>query len=306
MSIRKGIVLDLRYGIQIPGFRKFVQRLFFHALRLHIRQFLVDVREPLRGDVGFIIERPNLILALVGNTRIFGLLHLDLQLFELVGQPGGSLGGGFEAAAIILFHESFQVGVDDLGRQHRIRGLKADVQKPATGHATNAQAAQKFRELRRALLVRQTPDGYRFRRSGRAGKFRARAQPRIANRLQRQSLAGEHLGLRLDIIVEIHGGVVRVVALEGQNVGTVAVDFDTRGSHVYGLHLKSGYGDDGNHGQHERQDEPLVFAENQQIIVKVRLARRELPIGQSVDLHGAARTVGGMVARNYFMIVHGL
>ena len=39
---------------------------------------LVDVGEPLGGDVLFVVESPNLILPFVGDACVFGFLNFDL------------------------------------------------------------------------------------------------------------------------------------------------------------------------------------------------------------------------------------
>src|SRR5271168_2812520 len=46
-----------------------------------------------------------------------------------------------------------------------------------------------------------------------------------------------------------------------------------------------------------------MLAENEQVIVKMRLARRELPSRQMVELHGAVGAVSSVVARNDIVFV---
>ena len=107
--------MNLWDGIEVSGLGKFVERFLFHALALSIGQLLVDVREPLSGDVLLVVESPDLVLPFVSDARVFGLLHLDFQLAELIGEPGRSLSGGFVLAAEILFDVGSDMGVDDSG-----------------------------------------------------------------------------------------------------------------------------------------------------------------------------------------------
>ena len=82
-----------------------------------------------------------------------------------------------------------------------------------------------------------------------------------------------------------------------------AVDFDAGGGDIDGLHAEGGDGDDRDHGKQERQDQPLMLAEDQQVIVKMRLARREIP---SREIWGWGnqlnRAVGAVVPRNEFVV----
>ena len=55
------------------------------------------------------------------------------------------------------------------------------------------------------------------------------------------------------------------------------INFDARRSFVHGLHLERSDGDDGYDGQQESEDQPLVLAQNDQVIEQVRLARNLIP-----------------------------
>ena len=101
--------------------------------------------------------------------------------------------------------------------------------KPAVGNSLDAEAAEKGAEFGRALLVGETAGG--IASEGPFGEEYSGAQPRPLLRMvcKRQRFAGQNLRLRLDVVLEIHHVVVGIRALEGQNVGIFAVDFDAGG-----------------------------------------------------------------------------
>src|SRR5260370_8889351 len=98
----RGAVLNLWYGVEIAGFGKLIKRFLSHALALRIGQLLVDVGEPLGGDVLLVVECPDLILAFVSDAGVLGLLDPDLQFAELVAKPGGSVSGAVGLTPDIL------------------------------------------------------------------------------------------------------------------------------------------------------------------------------------------------------------
>ncbi len=65
------IALNLGNGVQIAGFCKLVERFLPHTLALGVGEFLVDVRKPLGSDILLVVQRPNLVLAFVGNEGVF-------------------------------------------------------------------------------------------------------------------------------------------------------------------------------------------------------------------------------------------
>ena len=52
------------------------------------------------------------------------------------------------------------------------------------------------------------------------------------------------------------------------------------GGDIHRTHAESGDAYDGNNGQQEGQNQPLVLAQNQQIVVEVGLARRQINVGK--------------------------
>jgi hypothetical protein len=190
----------------------------------------------------------------------------------LRGKEAGCLERRFVAALDILGFEIVEVRVENPGRQHGVGGLIAHFQEAAGGNTLHAQAAQKGSDFRWALLVgkRACGDGFRLNTAGR--EFRIRGEAGVADRLQRQGFAGEHLGLGLDVVVEIHHGIVGIGALKRKNVVVLPIDLNGGLGDIDGARAKRGDADDGHHGQQERQDQPLVLAKNQQVVVKVRLA----------------------------------
>ncbi len=81
--------------------------------------------------------------------------------------------------------------------------------------------------------------------------------------------------MRLDVILEIHHVVVGIRALERKDIGILTVNFNTGGSYINGLHAESGDGHDSHDSEHEGENQPLMLAQNQQVIVEVGLPRGE-------------------------------
>ena len=52
---------------------------------------------------------------------------------------------------------------------------------------------------------------------------------------------------------------------------------------VDGLHAEGGDRDDGDDREHERQNQPLMLAEDEQVIPEMRLTRRQVPAGRIAD-----------------------
>src|ERR1700674_4655486 len=104
-----------------------------------------------------------------------------------------------------------------------------------------------------------------------------RGETSIPNGLQRQGFTGKNLRLGLDVVLEIQQVVVGIHALERQDIRILAIDLDACGSNVNRLHAKRGNRYDGHDRQEKRQDQPLMLAENQKVIVKMRLAGRKVP-----------------------------
>src|SRR5260370_21621492 len=114
------------------------------------------IRRPPRSTL---FPYTTLFRSLVGDARIFGPLHPDLQLTELVGKPRRSLGSSLVLAAEILLDVGGDVGVDDARRELWIGGFKTDIHQTAIGHTPNAKTSQKLGKFGRTLLVRQTAAG---------------------------------------------------------------------------------------------------------------------------------------------------
>ena len=239
-----------REGVQAAGLGELIERLLLHAVALRLGQLLIDFPEPLGSNALLVVNRPDLVLALVGDARVLGLFHADLQLVELVGKPGGSLGGGFVAAAEIVFDEILDVRVDDAGGQPRVRGLKSHIQERAVGHAFHREAAEKGSELRRPVLIGQAAGSHGFGGFPSLGKIGMAGETDAPDRLQGESLAGEYFGLRLDIVFLVQQIGVRVRRLERQEVCIFPVDFDSRGGYIDGFHTK---GRDGNNRHHSQE-----------------------------------------------------
>jgi hypothetical protein len=77
-------------------------------------------------------------------------------------------------------------------------------------------------------LVGQAPAIDRFGISIAGSEFRVGGETPVPDSLQRQGLADQDLALRLDIIIEVHHVIVRIDALERQDIGVLAVDLDAR------------------------------------------------------------------------------
>ena len=153
------ITLDLRHGIQVPCLSELIEGLLPHALRLGVGELLVDIAQPLRGHVLLVVERPYLVLAFVGNARVFRLLYFDFEIAELVGEPVRSLRRGFILAAVILFHVSGDVRIHRASGKARVRGLETHVHQAAVGDTLHTKVAQEFGEFGRASLVRKIATG---------------------------------------------------------------------------------------------------------------------------------------------------
>ena len=118
-------------------------------------------------------------------------------------------------------------------------------------------------------------------------KLRLTGENAGADGLQREGFTGQDLGLRLDVVFEIEHVIVRIGALERKNVGVLAAELDARGGDINRLHAEGGNRNDGDHREHERNNEPLMFAEDEQVVVKMGLARREFE-GRA---HGLRETI---------------
>jgi len=203
------------YGVEIAGLGKLVERFLAHAIALGVGQLLVDVGEPLGGDVLFVVERPDLILPFVGDAGVLGPLHPDLQLTKLVGEPRGSLGGGLILTAEILLDVGDDMGVDDAGGElgsvdskltsiKRLLGTRFTLRLPknsASSAGVSGLPGCRWRLLPRVRRVKKIPAG---------------RKTVVANGLKGKSLAGEDPGLRLDVILKIHHVVIGIRALEGR------------------------------------------------------------------------------------------
>src|SRR5580765_4079857 len=125
-----------------------------------------------------------------------------------------------------------------------------------------------------------------------------------ADRLQGQRFAGQNLRLCFDVIVRVHHVIERVSALERKNVGIFAVDFNTSGRGIHRLHAERGDRNDGNHRKQERKNQPLMLAQNEKVVVKMRLAGRKIKWHEarlgSDDLN---RSVGTVFSWNEFVFV---
>ena len=110
--------------------------------------------------------------------------------------------------------------------------------------------------------------------------------------------------MRLNVVFEIHHVFVGLGTLEGKNVGVLAINLNAGRGHVDGLHAESGDGHNGDDGKHERENQPLVFPQDQQIVVEVGFARGKFKAGnatlQGDKLDGA---VGAVLTRHEFVFV---
>ena len=300
-------VANLRHDVGIALLREVVHRLLFHAIALRVDQLFVELRKPLRRDVLFVVHFPDLILAFVVEAGVFGIFDFDFQLVELIGEPRGGGRRGVVMAAPILVDEVANVRVDDLRGQLGAVGLVGDVHQAAVGHALDAEGAEKRAEFGRAFLIGEVAGGDRLGR--RVGAANTR-QDAGTDRLERQRLAGQNLGLRLDVIFEIEHVVVGIGALERQDVRGFAAEFDARRGDVNRPHAERGDRDDGGNREHERQNQPLVLAEDEQVIPQVWFARCQIPGGAQCgrrlgnDINGGR--AGRHVARDHVEFVgHG-
>ncbi len=125
-------------------------------------------------------------------------------------------------------------------------------------------------------MVRETACSDSFGRSITIGKFRTASKAAVSDGLQGECFACQNAGLRLDEIVEVHHVVVRICAREGKNIGILAVDLYFCIRNVDRLHAKRRDAYDRNHRKHEGKNQPLMFAQDKKVVVKVWLARRKI------------------------------
>ena len=102
-------------------------------------------------------------MAFVSDAGVLGLLHPDLQLTELVGEPGGSLSGGLVLTPEILLDVGSYMRVYDARRELGISRFKTDVHQAAVRNPFHTETSQEFSELGRTLLVREAAAGDGFR-----------------------------------------------------------------------------------------------------------------------------------------------
>src|ERR1700736_2784251 len=179
-------------------------------------------------DVLFIaVESPYLILPFVSDAIVLGLLYFDFQLVQLVGEPRRSTCGGLKTALKVLVDIVFDVSIDNLGSPLPIRRLEVDVHQTAGRHSLHTQASKKRTKFRRRLHVCEVTGGKSIRGTGIARKTRLASESATANCAERQGLTGEDLGLGFDVIICIHHVVVGIGALEGKDIGVLAVNLDT-------------------------------------------------------------------------------
>ena len=217
-----------------------------------------------------------MILALVGDARVFRLLYFNFEVPELIGQPVRSLRGGLVFAAVVLFHVSGDVGVNRAGGQLRICGFETHIHQTAVRNAPYAEAAQECGEFGRASLVRKVAAGNGFGKAARPPELGTQGQTIVADGLQGQRFAGQDFCLRLNVIVRIDHIVVRVGTWKRKYVGVFAVDFNAGRGHVNRTHAEGGEADDRNNREQEGENQPLVLSKDEQIIVKVRLPGRQI------------------------------
>src|SRR6266849_1610786 len=75
------VVANLGNGVHVAGFGVLVKGLLAHAFALRFGQLPVEVAEALGSNVLLVaIESPNLVLAFIGDARIFGFFDANLQL----------------------------------------------------------------------------------------------------------------------------------------------------------------------------------------------------------------------------------
>src|SRR5713226_524170 len=195
--------------------------------------------------------------------------------------------------------------IDDLRSQERVGGFEANVHQAAVGHALDAQTGKKRSELRRGFQVRQAAGAQGVGSRSVACEISLPGENATADGLQGHGFAGENLGLRLNVVVKIADVVIRVRTLEWKDVGIFPVNFDTRGGDVNGFHAESADGGDGDNGKHEREDEPLVLAKDEEVIIKMRLMRRKIPRRQARrkgnNLYSA---MGAVFVRDDFVVLN--
>src|SRR5208283_520483 len=235
---------------------KLVKSLLLDAVALRVGKFFVQIAEALRGHVLLVVYAPDLILALVLDACVLGFLDLDLEFVELAGKPTRGLGCGFVTSAVVLLDVRFQMGIDHARGKLRVSGLETDFHQAAVGDALDAEATEKGADLRRAFLVGEAPGGNRLRRPVAGGETWIRSQAAVADSLQGQRLAGKNLGI-------------------------LAVDFDSGSGDINGAHTEGGNTHDGNNREQEGKDQPLMLAQDEQVVVEMGLARGEINVGKA-------------------------
>ena len=115
---------------------------------------------------------------------------------------------------------------------------------------------------------------------GRRRKFRMFLKLKRSDCHQRQGFTLQDLGAGLDVVVHVSVGLLRHHIAKGEDVGILPVDFHPGRRHIHCLHFEGCDGDDGHHGQQDGQDQPLVLAQNDQVVAQVGLARN--PPGQRI------------------------
>ncbi len=257
---------------------------------MRLGELLADVSQALRCDVLFLVNRPDLVLPLVDDARVFGLFDFDLQFVQLAGQPRGGLRGGFIAAAEVFCDVAFHVGIDNPRRHFCVRGFETNVQQPAVGHAFYAERPQKRAERGRALLVGECRrrDHIVVRPGRRQAAPRGAVKPRRLDGAQGECFTQQDLGLRLNIIVQVGVNIVSIGSGERQDVCVLAVDFHARGRHEHRLRTECTDGHNRHNREEKRKDQPLVLAKNDHIVEQVGFPGRHVPHGH-VHRHGQGR-----------------
>ncbi len=130
-------------------------------------------------------------------------------------------------------------------------------------------------------MVRETASSDGFGRNIITRKLRTASKAAVSNGLQGECFAGQNAGLRLDVIVDVHHVVVGICARKGKNVGVLAIDLYFCVCNVDRLHAKRRDTHERNYSKHEGKNQPQMLAEDEQVIVKMRLAGREFKRGNS-------------------------
>jgi len=112
--------------------------LFLESFPFRFGELLVQIGEALCGDVGFVVDAPNLVLPLVINACVFRLFYGEFQLVELIGEKPRGLQRRFVAALDVLGLEIVEMRVENAGRQNGIGGFVAHLHQVAGGHTLDA------------------------------------------------------------------------------------------------------------------------------------------------------------------------